>query len=291
MVADRDLTDPALDALLRARLNETPPAHVDAAILAAAHRAVDSEPRQANGAAGPWPWRWWMPLAAAATIGAVAIGVLQVAPTVSDVTTPVSDSPRAAPVAPDSPGAAPRGSSAAIGETSPSSPAAAMQPAPTSSHVPAARAKRDSAGLAAERRPSARPERANAPEPFPLQKSQSANAAAAPPTSRAAPQRESAAGASASLPAPRQDSAAAAAPPSAASRHGSAATADSLRADDAGDIEARRVAEWISRIRALRNGGKLPEAAQALIQFRAAYADADSRLPADLRAWAESIAR
>ena len=45
MSADRDPIDPALAALLREHSAETPPAGVDAAILAAAHRAVGSAPR------------------------------------------------------------------------------------------------------------------------------------------------------------------------------------------------------------------------------------------------------
>jgi len=67
--------DPDLEQAWRAHSRETPPAALDAAILAAAHRAVDSKPRAATGAP-----RWWMPVMAAAAIGAVAIGVVQLAP-------------------------------------------------------------------------------------------------------------------------------------------------------------------------------------------------------------------
>ena len=58
----------------RARL---PPPALDQAILAAAHRAVNAGPRDATEAAplARRPQRWWMPLAAAAVIGVVAIGV------------------------------------------------------------------------------------------------------------------------------------------------------------------------------------------------------------------------
>src|SRR4029434_8470156 len=59
----------------------------DAAILAAAHRAVGSAPqdsvKRAAGAQAPdatRPQRWWMPLAAGATIGATALGILQTLP-------------------------------------------------------------------------------------------------------------------------------------------------------------------------------------------------------------------
>ncbi len=71
MTADREPIDPALDAMLRENPAETPPAHVDAAILAAAHRAVASAPR----AYSRRHWRVWLPLGAAATVAAVVIGL------------------------------------------------------------------------------------------------------------------------------------------------------------------------------------------------------------------------
>jgi len=70
--------DPAFDAAWRATSSEAPPAALDAAILAAARRAVDAGPRRVPEATRPE--RWWWPLAAAATIGAVAVGILQVMP-------------------------------------------------------------------------------------------------------------------------------------------------------------------------------------------------------------------
>ena len=88
--------DPALDMAWREHSDETPPAALDAAILAAAHRAVVSVPRDAGkqAAEATRPQRWWMPLAAAATIGAVALGILQTLPQESPVTAPpVSDVP------------------------------------------------------------------------------------------------------------------------------------------------------------------------------------------------------
>ena len=68
MDADRELRDPELDALVREHSAETPPARVDAAILAAAHRAVRGEGRRheralagRRGAGGCrlLPQRWW----------------------------------------------------------------------------------------------------------------------------------------------------------------------------------------------------------------------------------------
>ena len=74
MTPDREPLDPALGAMLRENLAETPPAHVDAAIMRAAHRAVVSAPR----AHSRRPWRLWLPLAAAATVTAVVIGLQSV---------------------------------------------------------------------------------------------------------------------------------------------------------------------------------------------------------------------
>jgi hypothetical protein len=70
--------DPELEKLYREHSREEPPSALDAKILAAAHRAVESGPRKVGEATRPQ--RWWMPLAAAAAIGVVAIGVIQQVP-------------------------------------------------------------------------------------------------------------------------------------------------------------------------------------------------------------------
>src|SRR5438067_8481829 len=98
MNSDGDHIDPALDALLRAYSVEMPSTDVDAAIVAAAHRAVQSAPQSAGATR---PWRRWMPLAAAATIGAITIGVLEITVKSPDTTsTIVSDSSHVAREAP-----------------------------------------------------------------------------------------------------------------------------------------------------------------------------------------------
>ena len=72
-------TDPDRDAELaavwREHSTETPPAHVDAAILAAAHREVASPPRERERWLGSRTWRWWVPLAAAAALAVIVVGV------------------------------------------------------------------------------------------------------------------------------------------------------------------------------------------------------------------------
>ncbi len=79
-----DLRDPRLDAAWRAASNEDPPAALDEAIRAAARREVKAGPQPSGAPVTTVPQalrpeRWWMPLAAAATIGAIAIGILQIA--------------------------------------------------------------------------------------------------------------------------------------------------------------------------------------------------------------------
>jgi hypothetical protein len=76
--------DPALDAAWKAHSTELPPPRVDAAILAAAHREARTRPQAVGNDEGAGhargPSRAWWGLAAAATIGAIAFGVLQIAP-------------------------------------------------------------------------------------------------------------------------------------------------------------------------------------------------------------------
>lgn len=77
-----DLRDARVDTAWRAMSREEPPAAIDDAIRAAARREIGAGPRSAsvNGATAPnslRPQRAWWPLAAAATIGAIAIGLLQ----------------------------------------------------------------------------------------------------------------------------------------------------------------------------------------------------------------------
>lgn len=80
---DDNLRDPRVDAAWRAASREEPPRALDDAILAAARREVGAGPQRAAGRKSIpealSPERWWWPLAAAATIGAIAIGILQLA--------------------------------------------------------------------------------------------------------------------------------------------------------------------------------------------------------------------
>jgi len=138
-----DLRDPRLDAAWRAASNEEPPAALDDAIRAAARREVKAGPQPSGAPVTSVPQslrpeRWWMPLAAAATIGAIAIGILQIA-TPDKVIAPAHDKAIVSdmPAAPSTPS-----STSETGPTAAPPPAAAddarnRDAAPTPAQVPA----------------------------------------------------------------------------------------------------------------------------------------------------------
>jgi len=127
--------DPAFDAAWRAASSEAPPPALDAAILAAARRAVDAGPQRTRDALRPG--RWWWPLAAAATIGVLAIGILQLAPpdqlgapgAASEV---VSDMPALKPAPAPVPASAPSPERAAESASAAQTPAARFAAPPAS---------------------------------------------------------------------------------------------------------------------------------------------------------------
>jgi hypothetical protein len=83
--------DPRFDAAWRAASNEEPAPALDAAILAAAHRAAGAKPQSLSAQAMMRARRRWWPLAAAATVAVIAIGVVQRAGH-DDLVTPPSGS-------------------------------------------------------------------------------------------------------------------------------------------------------------------------------------------------------
>jgi hypothetical protein len=265
--------DAALDAAWRAHSLDEPPAQLDAAIRAAAQAAVAAAPRDARaGAAGPArPRRWWMPLAAAAMLSAVVIGVSRLLPQDQAATAPFAvDLPErdAAPSGSPLPLEREEGSSrlpelGADVKLSKEAPAASgavrFQASPASAPPPAgARLPVDrraapaleaitSDALAASE--ATRVERPSAPAPSLASEPPSASAAAAAPAlAREAPARASAQGATA------------------------------LAAD-----------ATLARIRELYAAGRLAEAAKQLIALRAALPDADRRLPPELQQWATTV--
>jgi hypothetical protein len=305
--------DPALDAAWRAQSTELPPPSVDAAILAAAHREVASRPRAARDddtlAEAREPSRWWWGLAAAATIGAIAFGVVLLAPfgTGHDPMR-ATDMPSAerttrpaglpAPVIAEETARtnAPAASTAPDGlartdvtarEQAQAPPAPAPAPAAKAKPAPAppplgTRQRTEAPPLASAERDAPAPPQT--PRPFPMA---AAPVPATPPAGSSATKQESltpAAPASApvteraaELMVKRVSPAADAAP----------ATAG---ASAEGRVAALRTPEsYVLRIRELHEAGRLDEAARELVAFRNAYPDADAKLPSALRAWAATI--
>jgi hypothetical protein len=249
MTTDRDnVTDPVIAQLLREAADESPPAHVDAAILAEARRAAEPS-RRIRSAPAPL-WRWLLPLGAAATIAAIVISLQPLAPTPGEPAFSADDVPARRP-----------DPSAGVNPTSappPSANASATAPAKEQSRTLAKARSSASAGEPEREPPLRRQEtRKEAAAEAPVRAS-----VPAPATPPAAAFSGAPAAAPAAVPAPARERAAA-------------------RADAAPDA-----AVWIERIRNLLRESRREEAAQELERFRAAFADADARLPDDLRAFA-----
>jgi hypothetical protein len=317
--------DPRVDAAWRAASREEPPAAIDDAIRAAARREAGAGPRRAaeDVPEATSPERWWWPLAAAATIGAVALGILQIVGTsptethrpdravVSDVpnvsaersavrpeTAPRVDSARPAePRTQPSPAQAGRASDVAppatAKRTEPSAvPQTIVAPTPPAPGKPAPPSPSPvetvpAGGTVAVDRPApeAMPAR-RAPAPFPAAPAASEPQGASPPGADATTEATSRA---------RRDEAPAAA--QGAMRIASPASAKAttaLQSERGVPTEARPrlpVAEWVALIRRLRDEGRIDDAAKELAAFRAAYADHERQLPPDLRDWKPPQAR
>jgi hypothetical protein len=311
-----DHRDPDIDAAWRAANRDQPPPALDAAIAAAARRAVGAGPKSPQA-----PRAWW-PVAAAAVVAIVAIGIVEMTP--PDEILPKEISPAA-------PQATPPVELSSRQDTArdqrAAAPAAVLQPTP-SGRIEAPRKveraappiRADAPAAAAEatpepaseatrqREPAAPREAAKPGVPFPASPSDASpatNAAAPPAADRlsAAPAspklREqtppSSAGASAqqALAPPaegeRKTSPAAAAAP-AARREAAPSNGEPTLAKRAHDSAAvtdeapRTVDEWIRLIRRLKAEGRNDLAAKELAAFRTRYQErADALLPADLR--------
>jgi hypothetical protein len=310
---ERDLRDPALEALLRAHSTQSPPPTVDAAVLAAAHRAVDGEAR-ARPARATQPWRWWMPLAAAAVIGVVVVGVLPLAPTLPDPAPPaVSDAPAGAAVAPSS--GTQSIDAARPDAQDPRTARVALPPAGDRLSVrPDTAITRERAAMAAKMadapppaEPKAEREAASASAPPPAEKERRATATGAigaipraapqphsarptfPPQAAALPPPTQAPQAGWAHPPPQQRGAAASSQPPSARE--ALPSPDAMKSNRQEGAPARPLTadEWIARIRTLRSEDRLPDAMRALADFRTAFRDADARLPEDLRDWAKTV--
>jgi hypothetical protein len=304
-------TDRQVEAAWRAASREEPPAALDAAIRAAARRAVGAGPARARQT------RWW-PLAAAAVVAAVAVGIVRLTPPEQVTPTIIADSSSMGatkkdedkPAAPVPQAIVASGRSAAE-RTNEAVGAVREGDAPRRQVAQAPAASPPGAGVALEEKLAAEPsstanigaqlaapperdralksktETAATPaesavqvarsEPFPATPPEAKNspAPAAPPATAAAA-KPLAAPASGGAFATRADELQSGAPTALAK-----VAADSERAKDAAP---RPADEWIKLIRRLKSEGRNEEATKELAAFRAAYKGrSDALLPADLR--------
>lgn len=294
--------DPDVEAAWRAASREQPPPALDAAITAAARRAVGAGPKRLDA-----PRAWW-PIAAAAVVAIVAIGIVEMTPPEEVAPTLMP----AAPQPPAEPASQPPGRQDTMREQR--APAGAAAERALSDAAEAARKVRRASPPARAEPPTAASEALKAaPKPgnpfpgSPSDASEPPNAAApsidrfaakpAPPQAQqqAAP---STAGAGAQqAPAPAANDSRQAAPAQAAgalaSRSEPASSdkpqplANRARDDEVKkqkDAQPRTVDEWIGLIRRLKAQGRNDLVAKELTAFRARYGErADALLPADLR--------
>lgn len=324
-----ELRDGPIDRVLREYSRETPSAAIDDAILAAARRAVGARPHGKPAVAeAREPWRWWMPLAAAATIGAIAVGVIQTLPRDAGEPTVVSDSATAS--RPSTPAASRPDVAARIdvpAETARQAPAASSAERPKAAGSPrAARADAttvrpsaapsaatgatsaeskatiaaepraaDAPGAALAKRAENEADRSGKVEHEPAQGFVAAPPpAGAPPVAApaAAPAPVAAAGLAAA-PADAGVQADAAVPPAPSARApvaplSAAATRERVQGPAAAVKSPEAFVGEIRRLIAANDG---EGAMRVLREFRRAHADADERLPAELRDWAKSVPR
>jgi len=279
--------DREVDAAWRGASVEEPPPRLDAAIRAEARRAVAAGPRDQRRHRQR---QWRYPLAAAATVALLALGIVQLTPPEQVAPLIVSDqsaAPRSSPVEPqqsasiDTPGSKDARRKEALAEQRFAPPPAPAEQSVVETPSPAVAENADRAATA---------KLAQSPAA-----SQTASPAARRDTSLPAPKPEQSAFAA---PAAAGASGSAAAEPAASSERRSAApepspttisSLDELKAKQAG-VES--VEAWIARIRSLRSSGDLAAAEREIATFRGAFGDrADALLPRDLRGSAASDAK
>jgi hypothetical protein len=290
--------DRRLDAAWSAASRDEPPPALDTAIRAAARRAVGGAPGSRRSK------HWWYPLAAAATVALLAVGIAQLTPPERVAPASVADTadaqrealadgtPQTAAVEPPLAGppgvptAVPAGEEQRVAKPAPGAAAgtragerarvagaarqepAVVTQAPASPPNPVAGATTDLAAANTAPRATAPAPASPRAEPFP---------AAAPVELHREGSLEE------RSPVENAPAAARVEPVPAPSRALGARMAHADAAKTA-DASARSVEEWIKRIHDLKSEGRLEEAAKELTMFRSAYGErADALLPADLR--------
>jgi hypothetical protein len=309
------LRDPRVNAAWRTASREEPPPALDAAILAAARREVGAGPQRTGNREGMYASRRWWPLAAAATLGAITFGLLQMV-TPDRLGAPVSDNavvtdmptrvakpaPEIAkPVPPKEASTPSGGNEAGEGRAAPRADSP-QRTATAERALPRTNAPPGPATIAKEpaekKMESASRDGSALPEPFPAGSPQPGSVAIADATTTAAP---AIAGGMAPTSAPvrappppafaaaqrLQENPAARSSPVAKMAAGGAneGRADEARVKDRAPLP---VAEWIALIRRLRAEGNATDAAKELAAFRAAHIDHEKLLPPDLRDWRPS---
>ena len=300
--------DPALAAAWKTHATELPPPRIDAAILAAAHRETRSRPRAVgdDDAHARGPSRAWWGLAAAATIGAIAFGVVQLAPRegTEERASVASDVPSVAPApAPPAPASVQKLEAPAADtvppprDKSPPPMAEQREPAVAAMRAPAQapdpkpvereRRREQAPASAAPEQPASPPA---APQPFPGAANTMAPPAA--PAQALVEQQETKRAADARADGANTLRQRAAGKPAAQAARSEAQSAPGMGiAPRETDRAARTPAAWIEEIRKLYETQRFTDAARELNAFRTAYVDADARLPESLRAWAATVAR
>ena len=306
------LVDSRVADAWREASSEEPSASVDNAVLAAARREVSARPetlavweaREARASRR----RWW-PLAAAATVAAIAVGVLQLTPTdklatPASETATVSDVPAAA-MKSRSEAAAPAPADTAPAMPPPASPSAAAPGASTAVSTDTAQPTAPPATTSTPTPfPAAKPVPQRAPSPTQSKQEKAVqraderpkgNAENAEPSTRqapAVPSSPAARGIAPVLPVPPAEpyasappARAAAAPEAPVAKMAAQASANRENSARARERAPLPVTDWIALIRRLRAEGKTPEAAKELAAFRTAHADHEKLLPPDLRDW------
>ncbi len=254
--------DGTLERTWREASDEQPPAHLDAAIVAAARRAVGGRgeqptPAPARTASRTWLTRW-QPLVAAASIAGLAFVVVQMLPR-EHSRAPLPQRQQSAPVA-----------TAAQPRTSPAPAATADSPASSVDKVVDAGDRADIAAVAPTQ------DAVRAPPTLPAAAEATAGDSAEVMVESSADRREAVAPAMAGR----------VAPAAAAATSAKAATRERDLGQTAPPPDP---AAWAARIATLHAAGDLTAAEHVLRDFRATEPHADTYLPESLRSWAQTV--
>jgi hypothetical protein len=276
--------DAALERAWREASAEQPPAHLDAALVAAARESVAARrgqpaepalPSRYRSRTTPWLARW-QPFAAAAAVAGLAFVL---------VPTMMSREEKLAPAV-QRPGST---SAPATAESDSARPSARDLTEPYGAPAPAAAQKvRREPDVGTADRPLGQPEvpapPASAAVPPPPASSEGAGADTTVPME--APDANFGERSDARSKATASERAGRAAPSAPAA---APAPSSATRDRSADDAMVRDAAAWAATIEALHAAGDVVAAERELRAFRAADPDADSHLPDSLRAWARTV--